>query len=414
MPRILHLVHVFPPESHGGTEMYVQALARAQRAQGLDAVVACGSERYQGAEPAREEQEGLPVFRLPMNGHLRDADWSCSETTAQLRAVMAESRPDLVHVHHWHNLSTDVVRAAAATGVPVVVTLSDFFSCCPLFFRLPDDVTPCPPDLDPEVCVRCLASAYVAPEPMVRAAFPRRETQLREELAAAGAVTVLSRAQLDYMRAMPIFDGVPLQVLSYPSPVLGEPAAAASPRTGDVDLRLVSWGGLVPGKGFGVLVEACERLRAPDRIELHHFGTVLDEDYRDRVIALGPRSKPTLHGRFGREELMTLFPSYDLAVFPSFYMETHGLVVDEAIQLGLPVIVSDRGAPPERVGAHGLTFPAGDVGALADALQRIIDDSTVLETFRNAPLPAPYSMERHLDDLDEVYRAVSGAGRTGG
>ena len=75
--RVLHAVHGFAPEFRGGVEMYVEALAAAQRARGDDAFVLSGSDN--GRLPARlseEDVSGVPVFRLeglaPHTERLRD------------------------------------------------------------------------------------------------------------------------------------------------------------------------------------------------------------------------------------------------------------------------------------------------------------------------------------------------------
>ena len=53
------------------------------------------------------------------------------------------------------------------------------------------------------------------------------------------------------------------------------------------------------------------------------------------------------HGAYG---LADKHPArqMDLAVFPSLCRETYGLVVDEALHHGTPVVVPDIGALPER------------------------------------------------------------------
>ncbi len=408
VPRrsVLHFVHVFPPESHGGTELYVRDLARAQCAAGWRAVVVCGSEREtETRDPVVESGDGLTVIRLPANWRVRDADQSCAPTLAAIAKILDESSWDVAHVHHWHNLSTDLVRTLAARGVPVVATLSDFHVTCPRFFRLPDLRTPCAPSVETDVCVQCLVEAFGAPEAMVRPAFIRRRAAMRAELAAARAVIVLSNAQARYMREIPLFHDVALDVVPYPAPSLGVEPRNPSPRN-DTKFRIVSWGGLDPGKGFALLVDACQRVRDAERVELHHFGTIHDPGYRDALIASATRSAPVFHGRFNRDDLVRTFWNHDVAAFPSYYMETHGLVVDEAIQLGLPVLVSDRGAPPERVLGRGVVVPAGDVRAWADVIQGMMDDPTILARLRAAPAPRQYALETHSADIERMYERV--------
>jgi glycosyltransferase involved in cell wall biosynthesis len=86
------------------------------------------------------------------------------------------------------------------------------------------------------------------------------------------------------------------------------------------------------------------------------------------------------HVRFAGFQNQTALPrcyaAADLLVLPSS-SEAWGLVVNEAMCFGLPVIVSDRvGAGPDLVtsGVNGLVFPAGDVAALRACLERLVGD----------------------------------------
>ena len=64
----------------------------------------------------------------------------------------------------------------------------------------------------------------------------------------------------------------------------------------------------------------------------------------------------------------------DLFVLPSAYHESWGLAVNEALACGRPVLVSDRvGCAADLVDQTcGGIFPAGDVAALAGAIDQLI------------------------------------------
>jgi glycosyltransferase involved in cell wall biosynthesis len=75
-------------------------------------------------------------------------------------------------------------------------------------------------------------------------------------------------------------------------------------------------------------------------------------------------------------ELPALYDLCDLFVLPSVD-EPWGLVVNEVMAAGRPVVTSDRvGCARDlvRSGVNGYTFPAGDVAALADAISRILSN----------------------------------------
>jgi alpha-1,3-rhamnosyl/mannosyltransferase len=60
-------------------------------------------------------------------------------------------------------------------------------------------------------------------------------------------------------------------------------------------------------------------------------------------------------------------------VYPSEY-EGFGLPVLEALACGTPVIASNRSSLPEVVGEAGVLVDPTDTGAMADAMQRVLED----------------------------------------
>jgi glycosyltransferase involved in cell wall biosynthesis len=69
-----------------------------------------------------------------------------------------------------------------------------------------------------------------------------------------------------------------------------------------------------------------------------------------------------------------LYRSCLAVVFPSVY-EGFGLPVLEALACGAPTLTTGATAMPEVAGDAGLTVPADDEDALADAIARLVDDS---------------------------------------
>lgn len=134
-------------------------------------------------------------------------------------------------------------------------------------------------------------------------------------------------------------------------------------RLGLPESYVVFAGRLAETKGVPELVAAHGRLgaNAPELV----------------VAGTGPlapllRGRPRIHelGFRPRAELIELFALADACVVPS-RAETWGVVVNEALACGCPVIATDAvGATVDLVrdGVDGRIVPAGDVGALAEAL----------------------------------------------
>jgi glycosyltransferase involved in cell wall biosynthesis len=131
------------------------------------------------------------------------------------------------------------------------------------------------------------------------------------------------------------------------------------------------------GKGLPVLMEAIKLLRQEGRedvhlvmvaegeLEAHFLHLASDLGIADRVV----------HARgVSREELPLYYRDADVFVLPSVWLEAFGLVLAEAMASGTPVIGSRIGGIPYVIGDAGLLVEPGDVGGLAAALRKVLDD----------------------------------------
>jgi len=150
------------------------------------------------------------------------------------------------------------------------------------------------------------------------------------------------------------------------------------PPNGEV-LSLLAVGRLVPKKGFPVLIDAASRLLAPFFLRI--VGDGPDREALERQIAAaGLEDRVRLVGPRTHDDLPAEYASADIVVVPSVMDATgdrDGLpnVVLEAMSSGRPVIASDVGAVSSAVVDRrtGVLVPPGDAGALAGALEYLVD-----------------------------------------
>jgi glycosyltransferase involved in cell wall biosynthesis len=376
-------------------------------------MVLAGTERSAPeATLATVEQDGLPVTRY-LRAEGRPRLWTEEydpEAERLARHVLSLVQPDIVHLHHWQRLSNNLVAICADQGIPVIVTLHDVWTSCPRVHRIRSGGEFC---ADPPPAAPCLTCAERGPwqgdEERASALALRRE-MMDTELTLATAIIVPSEAHRAFV----------LRLLDLPEDRLTVLPHASIPtvtvRQGERDgvgfpnrpLQIGHWGYLMYLKGTHLILEAVHRLRDPSAVQVHLIGTTLEQAYEQRLRELAQGIPVQFHGAYRPADLETF--DLDVAVLASVASESYSFALDEALRLGLPVLVSDRGALPERIGSAGLTFRAGDAGDLARRLQDIIDTPPILEAMRRSiRLETLFSMEAHVAMVEKIYEdAVHG------
>jgi len=140
-------------------------------------------------------------------------------------------------------------------------------------------------------------------------------------------------------------------------------------------------GKLQPKKHILDLLSAA--LRARNEIPAMHVLVVGagEEAQQAQAFALAHALPAVFTGFVNQADIASCYAAMDILVLPSDDGETWGLVVNEAMNCGVPAIVSDRvGCGPDLVleGRTGLRFPFGDPDALAAAMRRLANDPGLL------------------------------------
>jgi glycosyltransferase involved in cell wall biosynthesis len=397
--KILHAVHNYPPEFRGGIERVVESLVAEQVAAGQGVAVMAGSETTATSAEARlESHEGVLVHRLVRGAGIRDSvDPFRADLAVAVDRTLAAIAPDVLHVHHWFNLGGDLVRRAARRGIPSVVTLHDSYATCGLFFRLPDGATPCDLPQGESTCIPCIGSRFGVDGDEIGFRVAMRAEGFAAELLAATAVTAPSASHARAL-APHVPPAVKIEVVAPGSPAVAP--VDPSPRTGP--LRVLHFGNLCRLKGVDLLIRAAAAADPSGKmIRVTLAGPLVDAEL--------PTGQAVMAGPFDAARLRALAADADVAAFPSFARESYGLVVDEAMRLGLPVLVSDRGALAERIRGRGVALPAGDVRAWSDALARLSRDPAQATRMREAP-PAPLATPAdHARAMLALYERARGA-----
>jgi glycosyltransferase involved in cell wall biosynthesis len=244
------------------------------------------------------------------------------------------------------------------------------------------------------------------------ALFPLRPIN-KPLLSGVGRVIAVSQAVAESLKENGVIESSKITVVHNGIDVERFASAEAAGRGGDVVVGTV--GHLAPIKGHDVFVRAATLVAARRRgVRFVVIGEdkSAEKSYRrsleDLVAELGVSEIVTMPG--WQDEMPAALSS--LTVFVSAARsEPFGLAIVEAMAAGLPVVAAASEGAREIIedGFSGKLVPVDDAGALAQAIDDLLDNS--LERSRlghNAQLVARerFSLARMANDTERVYREV--------
>lgn len=412
--KIALFVHCFFPEHFYGTETYTLNIATNLLRLGhhVTVVTAVFPGEVSRSQPlSRYSYQGVEVVLIDKNYHpnrrVRDTYYQ-PEVAAELRGLLKELKPDIIHVTHLINHTAILLDLARELGIPAVATLTDFFGFC--FTNKLEDAHGklCRgPSRDRSNCLACylkvagtghlthpwlvwirqrlplgLLSRFLVWLRRARLLAPKELADVIEDLrdrpslllerynrsyhVVVAPTSFLAKAYKSNGLQVPIrtlWFGIDIDRSPKPTRLTGSP------------LKLGYIGQLADHKGVDLLVEAFERLQ-PSAAELAIYGP-LDQDpaYAQRLKGLAGirvRFYPT----FPPEEMAEVMRGLDVLVIPSRWYENSPLVLLNALATHTPVVVSRVEGMTEFLeeGRNGYSFVRGSCDDLARVLRRFLDD----------------------------------------
>lgn len=175
---------------------------------------------------------------------------------------------------------------------------------------------------------------------------------------------------------------------------------------------------ICPEKGLHQLVDAFLELerRRPGEADLRIAGYLggRDAEYwrsqEERLAHLGA-DRVRFEGELDREGKLAFLHDLDVLSVPTVYEEAKGLSILEAMAAGVPVVQPAHGAFPELLerSGGGWLVPPGDVAALADRLERLLDDEderAAAAERAHRGVRAEFSEAKMAEDTVRAYESV--------
>ena len=437
--RVVHLPFCYWPDPVGGTEVYVDSLAREQQEQGLDVMVAAP-----GTDEQRYVHSGVKVYRFPVARQLQDlrdlyGAGDAIGADAFVR-ILESAQPDIVHLHAFtRGVSLRMARAAKKRDIPVVFSYHTPAASCQRGTLLRWGADVCDGMLDRKRCSACALQGQGLNRSIsaVLGSLPQGVGRALGSLGLSGGIWTALRmtelialqhaafralvADVDHVVALCQWvkevlhrNGVPEEKLTISRQGLCSvdegPPAPRQTRESGYRLRMIFLGRLDPTKGVHILIEAMRTSREVP-IDLDIFGVEQGQAGAEYLQTLkrGAQGDPRISffDPIPARAVVSKIREYDLVAVPSQWLETGPMVVLEAFAAGVPVIGSDLGGIAELVksGVDGLLVEANSVADWSRVLREISDDPALLSKLRSGIRP-PRRISESARDMAVLYRAL--------
>ena len=388
--RVLMLSWEYPPVMVGGLGRHVHALATALAAAGHEVTVVT---RHATDAPLEEVLDGVRVVRAPEDPPAFPLAtpsllaWTMAFNHSLTRAALhatATDTYDVIHAHDWLVTHT-AVTLRDHLGVPLIATIHATEAGRHQGWL--------PAELNRTIHTVEYWLGHEAARVITCSGYMRWEVSRLLDLDPADIAVIANGVDAPTWQSTP-------------------GAVAAARARYAADGPLVGFAGrLVYEKGVQHIVSALPELR--DRHPGLRLVIAGDGPYRPElqgeVARLGLERNVHFAGFVGAD-LPATFAASDTVVVPSIY-EPFGMVALEAAAAGAPLAVSATGGLAEIVepGVTGMTFPAKDPSALADAVSGLLADAHAAKRMANQArtmVRTRYGWSSIAAKTAETYRAT--------
>ena len=327
--------------------------------------------------------------------------WS-HETYRDLKAVLREQCPEVVHVHNtFPLLSAAVLYACRDAGVPVVATIHNYMLACAngMFFRRGAVCHDCTHGLQVRAVVHgCYRGSHAATAPVALAKALHRQAWR----SLVSAYIFISASQRDLHREVDLAPGR-VFVRYNLIPRRSRPWVARTP-------TIVYAGRLHEAKGVRLLMAGwdCYRTKSGEpglNLIIAGGGPLEDE------VTAWASARPSVEmtGTVSHDRCAELISHARAVLLPSAWEETFGLVAVEAMAAGVPPIAAGHGSFTELItsGVDGVLFSPGDPAALALAIADVERNPEQYEVYGDQARKSyeqRFDPQRSVEELLEIYR----------
>lgn len=183
-------------------------------------------------------------------------------------------------------------------------------------------------------------------------------------------------------------------------------------------ISLCMVGNFQGGRSPMVICQALNRLKAKQpsyNVQFYFIGKRVEAEpwrYDECVRYCEEHNLANVHFLGGRNDVPELLHQMDGFVYSTEH-DTFGIAVVEAMAAGVPVIVNDWAVMKEitKAGKWATLFKSDDIAACANAIEDLLNNLEARKADAKEiakQVREEYSIEKHIERLDNIYRLVIG------
>ncbi len=176
--------------------------------------------------------------------------------------------------------------------------------------------------------------------------------------------------------------------------------------------KLLYAGRISPEKGLHTALDAFIEMQQQGHRELTFtiVGEAIDQSYmnrlRSKIEASGCPEHFLLLGKVPRAEMVSVYASHDILIFPSEWPEPFSIALLEAMASGMAIVGTTTGGTGEILvdSQTGVTFEAGNAEACRSAIVRLLDAEQLYRQVRKQArqaVTAEYDLESMIDSINQ-------------
>jgi glycosyltransferase involved in cell wall biosynthesis len=228
-------------------------------------------------------------------------------------------------------------------------------------------------------------------KPLLKFAIGQAQAIFANSSFTAGKIKALRNVDVEWSPYGTTLEGASLPLASAADAASATPTSGGTPQRPEPHainnkFKILFVGRHIERKGICYLIEAAKYLPR-DKFEIRIVGVGdLTEQLKQQAAAVNDGAEIIFTGKLSPEDLANEYKTANVFTLPAIVdhkgdTEGLGVVLIEAMELGLPIVASNVGGIPDVVvdGESGILVPEKDPVALADAFKRLEANPTLIQ-----------------------------------